>query len=275
MASALLTVFTSPKRFVVALSLLSLLTPCFCLRVNRRLDNYDPSTVTSWTSAATASWYGNPYGSGTDGGGCGYQDAVGKAPFNSMVSAGGPSIYKGGRGCGACYQIRCTSNELCSGNPVTVVITDECPGCYDDTAFFDMSGTAFGSLSKSFSSDQFRNLGRIKVDYRRVPCNYAGINLTFRIDSGSNPYYLAVLVEYEAGDGDMTLLEVMPNPGSGWAPMTPSWGVVWKYQGDSSMPGPFSFRITTSSGQILVAENAVPAGWQPGQTYVSAVNFAI
>jgi Lytic transglycolase len=50
---------------------------------------------------------------------------------------------------------------------VTVVITDECPGCYDDTAFFDMSGTAFGALGRTFTADQFRNLGRVKIEYRR------------------------------------------------------------------------------------------------------------
>lgn len=67
MASALLKAFTSPKHFVVSLSLLSLLTPCFSIRTaNRRLDDSDPSTVTSWTPA-TATWYGNPYGYGTDG----------------------------------------------------------------------------------------------------------------------------------------------------------------------------------------------------------------
>lgn len=37
----------------------------------------------------------------------------------------------------------------------------------------------------------------------RVPCLYPGLTVTFHVEHGSNPYYLAVLVEYANGDGDV------------------------------------------------------------------------
>lgn len=39
------------------------------------------------------------------GGSCGYGSAVSEAPLSSFVTGIGPSLYKSGKECGACYQV--------------------------------------------------------------------------------------------------------------------------------------------------------------------------
>ena len=98
------------------------------------------------------------------------------------------------------------------------------------------------------------------------------MDIAFRVDAGSNPNYLAVLVEDESGDGDLSAVELQQRGGS-WASMQQSWGAVWKYNSGSTLQAPISIRITSSSGRKLVASKVIPAGWQPGHTYRSIVNF--
>lgn len=98
--------------------------------------------------------------------------------------------------------------------------------------------------------------------------------LTFKVDPGSNPYYLAVAIEYPDGEGDLDLVELKESGSDSWLPMQQLWGALWKLNSGSFLQAPLSIRITEGeSRRILEAENAIPRNWQPGGVYRSVVNF--
>ncbi|KAE9603186.1 hypothetical protein Lal_00018781 [Lupinus albus] len=226
---------------------------------------------------ATATWYGPPNGAGSDGGNCGYGDSVENPPLSKMISAGGPSLFQGGSGCGACYEVKCTENDACSRNPVLVVITDNCPGC-PESVHFDLSGTAFGSMANPGKADQLRNVGQLNnLQYRRVPCNF-GKSIAFTIDDGASPYYFATEIEYENGDGNIVEIELKQGiESSTWIPMFRSWGAKWALNPGFMLNPPFSLKLTEAgkgdTKKTIVAENVISINWKPGQVYRSFVNF--
>ncbi|KAI4980397.1 hypothetical protein ZWY2020_020882 [Hordeum vulgare] len=245
-----------------------------------------PSTGGSGTNVdgdgwldARATWYGAPGGAGPDdnGGACGFKN-VNLPPFNAMTSCGNEPLFKDGKGCGSCYQIRCVAHAACSGVPETVIITDM--NYYPVSRYhFDLSGTAFGAMAKDGQNDELRHAGIIDMQFKRVPCQYPGLSVTFHVEQGSNPNYLAILVEYGNGDGDVAQVDLMESrpengePTGVWRPMRESWGSIWRLDTHRPLQGPFSLRVTNESGRSLVAEQVIPADWQPDMVYSSLVQF--
>ncbi|KAK2981464.1 hypothetical protein RJ640_017486 [Escallonia rubra] len=263
----------SPPSILLFVALIPLLVN-LCSGFNPRLLN-GSALESRGFSPAVATWYGSPSGDGSDGGACGYGNIIGQAPFSSFISAGNAALFQSGKGCGACYQVKCTQNEACSGHPVTVTITDECPGCNSSPVHFDLSGTAFGAMAKPGQADALRTAGLLNIEHTRVPCNYIrSTDLAFRVDAGSNPYYFACVIEYEKGDGDLALVEIRAANWNDWAPMQQSWGATWKIQLPNGAQPPFSIRLTSLEyRKILVAENVIPPSWVPGNTYGTRINF--
>jgi hypothetical protein len=107
----------------------------------------------------------------------------------------------------------------------------------------------------------------------RVPCNYPGQKVTFHVEEGSNAVYLAVLVEFEDGDGDVVQVDLMEANSGSWAPMRESWGSIWRMDSNHRLQAPFSLRITNESGKQLVASNVIPADWVPNTYYRSIIQY--
>ncbi|KAJ7554121.1 hypothetical protein O6H91_06G126100 [Diphasiastrum complanatum] len=227
---------------------------------------------TAW-QLSHATWYGEPEGDGSDGGACGFGVLAGTS-YTSNIAAGSSPIFKDGEGCGACYQIKCIKNELCKTEPITVVITDLCPGgdfC-EGKVHFDLSGTAFGNLAVSGKNSDLRAVGVLDLEYMRVPCSYPGQNVAFQIDPASNSQWLSIVVKYEAGPGNLQLVELQEAGSSTWQSCTRNWGANWSFNGQ--LKGPLSVRLTSGiSGKVLVSRNSIPEAWQPGYTYASGVQI--
>ncbi|CAO2144739.1 unnamed protein product [Urochloa humidicola] len=240
-----------------------------------RIVNINASHITTdpyWVPAR-ATWYGAPTGAGPDdnGGACGFKN-VNLPPFSSMTSCGNQPLFKDGKGCGSCYQIRCLNHPACSGNPETVMITDM--NYYPVAKYhFDLSGTAFGAMAQPGRNNELRHAGIIDIQFRRVPCILPGKTVTFHIEHGSNPNYLAVLVEFEDGDGDVIQVDIMEGNSGWWMPMRESWGSIWRMDSKRRLQGPFSLRITNESGQKLVAYQVIPANWAPNTYYRSNIQY--
>ncbi|KAL9257732.1 Expansin-B3-like protein [Drosera capensis] len=224
---------------------------------------------------ATATWYGAADGDGSDGGACGYGSLVDVKPLKARVGAVSPILFKNGEGCGACYKVMCLDKSICSRRPVTIIVTDECPGgvCSGGRTHFDLSGAAFGRMAMAGEGNMLRNKGLIPVTYHRTPCKYRGKNIAFHVNEGSTNYWLSLLVEFENGAGDVGSMHIRQAASTEWLQMTHLWGANWCIIG-GPLKGPFSVKLTTlSTAKSLSARHVIPSNWSPKATYTSRLNF--
>nr|AAA86533.1 Ory s 1 [Oryza sativa] len=200
-----------------------------------------------------------------NGGACGYKD-VDKAPFLGMNSCGNDPIFKDGKGCGSCFEIKCSKPEACSDKPALIHVTDmndEPIAAYH----FDLSGLA---MAKDGKDEELRKAGIIDTQFRRVKCKYpADTKITFHIEKASNPNYLALLVKYVAGDGDVVEVEIKEKGSEEWKALKESWGAIWRIDTPKPLKGPFSVRVTTEGARRSSAEDAIP---DPGRRQRVQVN---
>ncbi|KAL5653431.1 hypothetical protein ACJX0J_038889, partial [Zea mays] len=141
-------------------------------------------------------------------GSCGYGTEA--ASFSAgLLAAAGPALYRGGAGCGACFQVRCKDRKLCGAAGARVVVTDRARTNGTDLV---LSSTAFAAMARPGMARRLAGLRAVDIEYKRVPCEYKHRNLSVRVQekrrSPGGPGDLAIRFLYQGGQTDIVAVDV-------------------------------------------------------------------
>ncbi|KAH7514344.1 hypothetical protein FEM48_Zijuj11G0079100 [Ziziphus jujuba var. spinosa] len=182
-----------------------------------------------------AAFYPNSDENGTDIGACGF------GSFGATINGGDVSaasdLYRGGVGCGACYQVRCTDTAYCSSKGVTVVITDQ--GSSHGTDFV-LSQRAFSKMAQTADA-------------------------------------AASLLSIGVGMKDITAVQLCETQNSVCKLLDRSYGAVWTTTTPPSGPLQVRMLFSDDDGDEtwLVPVNNIPEDWKAGETYDTGVQVNI
>nr|QHQ74422.1 expansin-like B1 [Stylosanthes guianensis] len=219
-----------------------------------------------------ASYYNTPDGYGNPWGACGYGE-YGRTLSGGNVAAVSGSLWKGGSGCGACYQIRCKIGQYCDEDGTQVVVTDYGEG---DRTDFIMTEHAFSNLARdSASSAKLKKYGVMDIEYKRVSCKYSKSNVLLKLhENSNNPYYFAILLLNVGGKCDVAAVQLWLEDKKEWSPLRRVYGTVFDYENPPG--GKITLRIQMDCAERLVWEHPkkpIPSNWNAGQAYDTGLQF--
>lgn len=191
-----------------------------------------------------SAWFageGTQYGgvAGSNGGNCGIWVDEG----DIYTCALNHSQYDSSLACGACIHAFGPIGDI------VVKVVDRCPECKPGD--IDFSTGAFVKVARLED-------GRVPIRWQFVPCPLAPEDRTVKVlvDAGTSPYYFkAMFSNLYVGLQKVEFL----NDEGGWTPIHREMYNYFVYPGgigqDKANLGPYTFRLTSWTGEQLVAEN--------------------
>lgn len=193
--------------------------------------NGDPNQMqpqqpgTQPTIGMTYTGDGTYYGA-TGGGACSYDPT----PNNLMVAAMNSVQWANSAVCGMCVEVTGPKGDA---NKIVIRIVDLCPEC--KMGDLDLSKEAFALIADPVA-------GRVKISWQQVECAVSG-PLSYRFKEGSTQYWMGVQVR----NSKLPINKLEVQKSGSFVAMNPeSYGY---YTLNSPGPGPFTFRMTATSGE--------------------------
>ncbi|KAL0560934.1 hypothetical protein IC582_001351 [Cucumis melo] len=205
-------------------------------------------------------------------GACGYGDLTLQLS-NGYFSAIMPPLYKYGAGCGACFQVRCKNEKICSKEGTKIIVTDRNDNTYTGLV---LSQKAFGEMAVSGKDGLLLSYGVVDVEFKRIPCEYNNLNLMVRVEEWSQyPNYLAIKLLNQGGQTEIVAIDIAQVGYSNWDYMGRNYGAVWETK-KPAPKGPLQLRFVVTSGydgKYIWAKHVLPADWRPGLVYDTGVQI--
>ncbi|XP_074315941.1 expansin-like B1 [Silene latifolia] len=223
--------------------------------------------------SSRATYFGSPDCKGNPRGACGYGE-YGRDVNDGYVAAV-HRPYRNGTGCGGCYQVKCKAGG-CTDEGVTVVATDF--GIGDRTDFI-FPARVYSKMAQADFEGELLSYGVVDIEYRRVPCDFGGSTLVFKIHEATKyPYYLAIIIVYPPGVYDVVGVQIWEEDSKTWRDMRKPYGAVWDMENPpkgEKITFRFSLSATGSvdNGEWMETPTFVSTSLQAGATFDTGIQL--